>query len=223
MASFTWNEEGKRLGLPFPVPVVLFPNETTDQYEAEFLQSTKPHLEAARQRSQRMNFALERARKLVGGNMIPATSCYAAFASPLGLGGAGASGVPARKRQPAQERQHATRQPAPKSQNAGVTLSIGQGFEISASFASGQPTFLQGSVVSFQRPQGTVAPYTNIDYARLLAAHSSIAQTQAHDAAVEKRIDALESQVSQLNSTLHDVRTKAHNRYRLKIRIDLLE
>ena len=39
----TWKEEGKRLGRTFPIPVVLFPNETTDQYEATFLHRTKPH------------------------------------------------------------------------------------------------------------------------------------------------------------------------------------
>ena len=69
-----------------------------------------------------------------------------------------------------------------------------------------------------------MTPHTNIDYACLLAANSSIAQTQAHDAAVEKRIVALESQVLQLTSTLHDVRTKTRQGYdRLKIRVDLLE
>uniref|UniRef100_M4B5A9 Uncharacterized protein n=1 Tax=Hyaloperonospora arabidopsidis (strain Emoy2) TaxID=559515 RepID=M4B5A9_HYAAE len=40
------------------------------------------------------------------------------------------------------------------------------------------------------------APDTNIDYA-----HSSIARTQAHDAAVEKRIVAIDVQVSQLTPT----------------------
>ena len=63
----TWKEEGKQLGRTFPIHVVLFPNETTDQCEAAFMQLTKLHPEATRQRSQRMNFALERARKLVGG------------------------------------------------------------------------------------------------------------------------------------------------------------
>ena len=66
-----------------------------------------------------MNFALERARKLVGGNILPASSCYPASAIPFGLSGPGATGVAARKRQPAQARRHATRQPSPKSQNAG--------------------------------------------------------------------------------------------------------
>ena len=60
--SCTWKEEGKRLGRTFPIPVVLCPNETTKNYEAAFLQRTNPHPEAARQPSQRMNFALERAR-----------------------------------------------------------------------------------------------------------------------------------------------------------------
>ena len=69
-----------------------------------------------------------------------------------------------------------------------------------------------------------MAPDTNINYARLLAAHLSTAQTQAHAAAVEKRIVALESQASQLNSTLHDFRTKVREGYDLlKIRVDLLE
>ena len=49
--SRTWKKEGKRLGRTFPIPVVLFTNKTTDQYEAAFLQSTEPHLETARQRS----------------------------------------------------------------------------------------------------------------------------------------------------------------------------
>ena len=67
-------------------------------------------------------------------------------------------------------------------------------------------------------------PNTNIDYARMLAAHSSIAQTQAHDAAVEKRTVSLESQVSLLTSTLHDVRMKVRQGYdRLKIRVDRLK
>ena len=46
----TWVEEGKRLGRTFPIHVVLFPNETIDQYEAAFLQRTKPNYETARQR-----------------------------------------------------------------------------------------------------------------------------------------------------------------------------
>ena len=131
----TWKEEEKRLGRTFPIPVVLFPNETTDRYEAAFLQLTKPQPDPARQRSQRMNFALERARKLVGGNTPAASSRYAVSTSPLGLRGAGATGVPASKWQPVQARLHATRQPAPKSQNSGGTLSIGQGFEAYSSFA----------------------------------------------------------------------------------------
>ena len=67
----TSKEEGKRLVRTFPIPFVLFPNKTTDQYKAAFLQRTKPHYDAARKRSQRMNFALGRARKLVSGNTPP--------------------------------------------------------------------------------------------------------------------------------------------------------
>ena len=95
----TWEEEGKRLGFTYPIPVVLFPHETIDQYEEAFLQRTKPHPEAARQRSQRLNFALKRARKLVGGNIPPAPSIYADSSISLGPSGAGAARVPARTRQ----------------------------------------------------------------------------------------------------------------------------
>ena len=92
------------------------------------MQRTEPHPDVARQRSQRMNFAVERARKLVGGNIISASSLYAFSACPMGLSGAGSIDVTARKQQPAQARRHATSQPAPKSQNSGGTLFIGQGF-----------------------------------------------------------------------------------------------
>ena len=144
-----------------------FPTKQTDQCEASFLQRTKPHPEAARQRSQRMNFALEHARKLMAGNIPPAYSRYAASASPLGPSGAGANGVPACTRQLAQARWHGTRQPAPKSQNSGGTLSIGQGFEASASFAGGQSTFIKGSVGFLQYPPLNVTPNTNIEYSRI--------------------------------------------------------
>ena len=61
----------------FSIHVVLLPNEKTDQYEAAFPQRTKPHPEAARQLSQRMNFELECERNLVGGKIPPATSrCF---------------------------------------------------------------------------------------------------------------------------------------------------
>ena len=65
-----------------------------------------------------MNFALERAHNLVGGNITPAS------ASPLGLSGAGATGLPARKRQPVQALRHAMRQPASKSKNSGVPFPL---------------------------------------------------------------------------------------------------
>ena len=44
----SWNGEGKRLGRTFPITVMLFTNETTDQYEAAFLLHTTPHPKAAR-------------------------------------------------------------------------------------------------------------------------------------------------------------------------------
>ena len=46
-----WKYEGKMLGRICPIPVVLFPNETTDQYEAAFPRRSKPHADAERQRS----------------------------------------------------------------------------------------------------------------------------------------------------------------------------
>ena len=114
-----WKEEVKPLGRPVPIPLVLLHNETTNQYEAAFLQRTKPHLEAARQRSQRLNFALECARKLVCGNILPVSSRYATSASPLGTSVEGGISVPARKRQPAQARRHAKRQRLPRVKTLG--------------------------------------------------------------------------------------------------------
>ena len=116
--------------------------------------------------------------------MLPTSSRYAASASLFILERAGADGSPGRKRQSAQARRHVTSPPDIKLQSSAGTLSIGQVFESSSSFAGGQSTFLQGRVGSLQRPQGTVAPNTNNDYARELAADSWISQMQAHDAAV---------------------------------------
>ena len=160
---------------------------------------------------------------LTGGNVPPTSSRYAPSAGPTGPTGASGAGVPARKQQPAQARRRAVRQPVPKSQNSGGILSIGQGYEASASSAGGQPAFQQGSVGSLPRSPAMVAPDTSVDFARLIATHAAI-QTQAHGAAVDGRIVALESQVSQLTSTLRDVRMKARQGYdRLKLRIDILE
>ena len=66
-----------------------------------------------------MNFELERACKIVDGNIPSASSRYAASDSPLGLSGACSNGVLALKRQPAHARLHATRQPVSKRQNSG--------------------------------------------------------------------------------------------------------
>ena len=66
----------------------------------------------------------------MGSNVPPASSLYAAFASPLG-----AAGVPACKRQTAQARLNATLQLAPKSISSVITVYIRQGFEASAYFA----------------------------------------------------------------------------------------
>ena len=158
-----WKSEGKMLGRICPIPVVLFPNETTDQYEADFLRRSKPHADAVRQRSQRLNFALERALMLTGSNVPPTSWRYAPSAGPTGPSGASGAGVPARKQQPVQARRRSVRQPVPKSQNSGGILSIGQGYEASASSAGGQPAFQQGSVGSLSRPPAMVAPDTSVD------------------------------------------------------------
>ena len=171
---YKWKSEGKMLGRICPIPVVLFPNETTDRYEAAFLRRSKPHADAVRQRSQRLNFALERARFLTVGNVPPTSSRYAPSAGPTGPSGASGAGVPARKQQPAQARRRAVRQPVPKSQNSGGILCIGQGYEASASSAGGQPAFQQGSVGSLPRPPAMVAPDTSVDFARLIATHATV-------------------------------------------------
>ena len=63
----TWKEDKKGLDRTLPIAVVLFPKETTNQYEAESRQHTNPHPEAAKQRSLQMTFVLDRTLKLVGG------------------------------------------------------------------------------------------------------------------------------------------------------------
>ena len=45
VAFRTWKKEEKRLDRTFPIHVLLFPNGTTDLYEAAFLQRFKPHPE----------------------------------------------------------------------------------------------------------------------------------------------------------------------------------
>ena len=74
-----WKSEGKILGRICPITVVLFPNETTDQYEAAFLRRSKPHAYAVRQRSQRLNFVLNLLRMLTGGN-VPLNYCATSLA-----------------------------------------------------------------------------------------------------------------------------------------------
>lgn len=220
-----WKSQGKTLGRISPIPVVLFPNETTDEYETAFLRRIAPHPEAAKQRSQRISFALERAQKIAGKAITP-ISRNVAPASPVGLSGAAGAGAPARKRQPAQGHRRAGRQLAPRSQNSGDARASERGFGVSPVPGGGQPTFPQGGVGSQLHQLAPAAPDRCVDLAHLFAAHASTVQTQAQaqSAAVDGRVAALESQVVQLTSKLDKARAKARQGYdRLKSRVDALE
>lgn len=221
----SWKQQGRLRGRIPPIPVVLRPNETADEYEAEFLRRITPHEDAMKQRSQRINFAMKRAKELLGGKIPQVASRYASPAGPPGPSRRPAAGASANTQTPAQARRRATRQPVPKSRNSSGILSIGQGFEASASPSGGQATFRQGSVGSHPHPQAQGAPDRSGDYAQLFAAaYPAVVQTQTQSAALERRVSDLESQVSRLTSDLHSVRAKDRQGYdRLKLRLDLLE
>ncbi|CAI5702375.1 unnamed protein product [Peronospora effusa] len=55
-----WKKQGKALGRAFPIPVVLRSNETADDYEAELRRRVTLHVDAMKQRSQRISFAMKR-------------------------------------------------------------------------------------------------------------------------------------------------------------------
>lgn len=76
-----------------PIPVVLSSNETSDQYEEAFLRRNHPHTDVVKQRSQRINFAVKRAREVSGGVIPPSPSRYAAPASSVGPSEAAAAGT----------------------------------------------------------------------------------------------------------------------------------
>ena len=44
-------------------------NETADEYEADFLRCVKPHANAVKQRSQRINLAMKRTKDMLGGKI----------------------------------------------------------------------------------------------------------------------------------------------------------
>ena len=80
-----------------PIPVVLRSQETTDEYEAEFLHRVNPHSHAIKKRSEKINFAIMRARDILGGIIPPITPRYAAPTIPSGPSKGAAAGAPAHK------------------------------------------------------------------------------------------------------------------------------
>ena len=63
-----------------PIPVVLRFNETPDQYEADYTRHIHPHRDVMKQRSQRINFAIKRAKEIMGGSVPPVMPHYATSA-----------------------------------------------------------------------------------------------------------------------------------------------
>ena len=95
-----------------------------------------------------MSFTMTRAREILGDNIPPTPSRYAATASPSGPIRANEAGASARKQPPAQTRRHAARQPVPKSRSSSGIPSTEQGYDGFASHGSGTTTFQQGRVCS---------------------------------------------------------------------------
>ena len=114
--------QGKSLGRITPIPVVLRPNETPDQYEAEFRRRIHPHNDVMKQRSQRINFARQRVRDLMGGALPPVSSHYASSASPFETSEDASAGAPFHRQQPSRAHQYAGYRSVPKSQNSSSNL-----------------------------------------------------------------------------------------------------
>ncbi|CAI5721544.1 unnamed protein product [Peronospora effusa] len=221
-----WKKQGKALGRAFPIPVVLRSNETADDYEAELRRRVTLHVDATKQRSQRISFSMKRANDVLGGKRPPINSRYASsFASPFGPSRKTPAGAASHKQPPAQARQRAKRPQAPTSQISLGNPSTGQGFGAFASQTGGPTAFQQGSACSHPCPPTQVAPDRCGNYAHLLAdAYPAAVQSQAESAALKRQVTDLESQVSRLASDLRDVRARDRQRYdRLKTRLDILE
>lgn len=216
--------KGKSLGRMTPIPVVLRSNETPDQYEAEFARRIHPHSDVMKQRSQRINFARQRVREIMGGTVPPVSSHYATSASPFETSEVASAGAPFHRQLPSRAHQYAGYRSVPKSQSSSGNPSIERGSDTLASRSGGQATFQQGSVDSRLHPQVQVAPDRSGELAHLFAAAlPASVQSQALSAA-ERRIADLESQVSRLTSELHEIRAKDRQGYeRLKTRLDLHE
>ena len=131
-----WKKQGKALGRAFPIPVVLRSNETADEYEAEFWRRVTFHVDATKQRSKRISFAMKRAHEIMGGKRPPINSRHASSASPSGPSRKKTAGAASHKQPPAQARQRAKRPQAPTSQSSLGNPSIGQGFVWSFRFTN---------------------------------------------------------------------------------------
>ncbi|CAI5719703.1 unnamed protein product [Peronospora effusa] len=138
-----WKKKGKALGRAFPIPVVLRSNETADEYEAELRRRVMLHVDATKQRSQRIRVRM----KFLGGKRPPIDSRHASSASPSGLSRKTTAGAASHKQPPAQARRRAKRPQAPTSQISLGNPSIGQGFGAFASQTGGPTAFQQGKRV----------------------------------------------------------------------------
>ena len=136
-----WKKQGKALGRAFPIPVVLRSNETADEYEAELRRRVTLHVDATKQRSQRISFAMTRANEILGGKRPPIDSRYASSASPSGPSRKTSAGAASHKQPPAPARRRARRQQAPMSQSSSGNPSTGRGFGAFASETGGPTAF----------------------------------------------------------------------------------
>ena len=94
MASQTMRAQGKSLGRVTPVPVVVRSIETPDQYETDFRRRIHPHTDVMKQRSQQINFALQRVWEITGGSVPPVTPHCATSSSPFETREEASAGAP---------------------------------------------------------------------------------------------------------------------------------
>ena len=82
------------------------------------------HSDVMKQRSQRINFAEKRVKKIMGGYVPPVTPHYASSASPFEASEDFSVGAPSHRQQPNRVRQYGGYQSVPKSQNSSGTSSL---------------------------------------------------------------------------------------------------
>ncbi|CAI5715543.1 unnamed protein product [Peronospora effusa] len=128
-----WKKQGKALLRAFPILVVLRFNETAEEYEAELRHRVTLHVDATKQRSQRISFAMKRAHEILGGKRPPINSRHASSASPSGPSRKKTAGATSHKLPPTQARRRARRHQAPLSRSSLGNPSTGQGFGAFAS------------------------------------------------------------------------------------------